>query len=85
MVMTVTVFWMDSNSTERISLSAVDFICHLLSIQTLNWIVPANGATPPHIRKNILITVNNTHKYIYIYIISTNFSVFNMEHVNAER
>ncbi|NP_001166023.1 nicotinic acetylcholine receptor alpha 9 subunit precursor [Nasonia vitripennis] len=50
MVITLTVLWLDSRSVERISLAAVNFICHLLCINDLHWMVPVNGSYgSPHI------------------------------------
>ncbi|XP_011495908.1 PREDICTED: neuronal acetylcholine receptor subunit alpha-2-like [Ceratosolen solmsi marchali] len=49
MIITLTVLWLDSRSVERISLAAVNFICHMLCIYDLHWLLPSNGSTPPYI------------------------------------
>ncbi|XP_014467977.1 PREDICTED: neuronal acetylcholine receptor subunit alpha-3-like [Dinoponera quadriceps] len=49
MLLTVTVLWLDSRSTERIAVASVNFICHLLCIFDLHWQLPYNGVNPPNI------------------------------------
>ena len=51
MIITLTTLWLDSRSVERISLSAINFVCHMLCMYDLHWLLPPNGSSPPHIRK----------------------------------
>ncbi|KAI4493718.1 PREDICTED: neuronal acetylcholine receptor subunit alpha-2-like [Polistes canadensis] len=48
-VLTLTVLWLDSRSTERIAMAAINFICHFLCLFDLHWQVPHNGENVPHI------------------------------------
>lgn len=48
-LLTLTVLWLDSRSTERMAMASVNFICHLLCIFDLHWILPHNGVNPPNI------------------------------------
>lgn len=52
-------FWLDSRSVERIAIASVNFICHLLCMFDLHWILPYNGVNPPNIReyqnRNVII------------------------------
>ncbi|KAL0108458.1 hypothetical protein PUN28_015183 [Cardiocondyla obscurior] len=47
--LTLTVLWLDSRSVERIAIASVNFICHLLCMFDLQWIMPYNGVNPPNI------------------------------------
>ncbi|EFN76016.1 neuronal acetylcholine receptor subunit alpha-3 [Harpegnathos saltator] len=49
MLLTLTVFWLDSRSVERMGVASVNFICHLLCIFDLHWQLPYNGVNPPNI------------------------------------
>ncbi|XP_014226825.1 neuronal acetylcholine receptor subunit beta-3-like [Trichogramma pretiosum] len=59
-ILTLTLLWLDSRSTERLILAAVIFICHLLCLYNLHWLIPSNGLTPPHVllfyRDSMIIT-----------------------------
>ncbi|XP_077270192.1 acetylcholine receptor subunit alpha-like 2 isoform X2 [Temnothorax americanus] len=47
--LTLTVLWLDSRSVERVAIASVNFICHLLCMFDLHWLVPYNGVNPPNI------------------------------------
>ncbi|XP_058803962.1 neuronal acetylcholine receptor subunit alpha-2-like isoform X2 [Phymastichus coffea] len=49
MVITLTVLWLDSRSIERISLASINFVCHILCLYDLHWMLPSNGISPPNI------------------------------------
>ncbi|CAL7939608.1 unnamed protein product [Xylocopa violacea] len=49
MLLTLTVLWLDSRSTERIAIASVNLICHELCIFDLHWQLPHNGTNPPNI------------------------------------
>ncbi|XP_076173350.1 uncharacterized protein LOC143149665 [Ptiloglossa arizonensis] len=49
MLLTLTVLWLDSRSTERIAIAGVNLICHMLCIFDLHWRLPHNGSNPPNI------------------------------------
>ncbi|XP_026669888.1 uncharacterized protein LOC108625585 [Ceratina calcarata] len=49
MLLTLTVFWLNSRSTERMAVSSVNLICHMLCIFDLHWQLPHNGTRPPNI------------------------------------
>ncbi|KAG7200302.1 hypothetical protein KM043_017767 [Ampulex compressa] len=48
-LLTLTVLWLDSRSTERMAVGSVNFICHLICIFDLHWQLPHNGVHPPNI------------------------------------
>ncbi|XP_076621254.1 nicotinic acetylcholine receptor alpha9 subunit [Colletes latitarsis] len=48
-LLTLTVLWLDSRSTERIVVAGVNLICHLLCIFDMHWQLPHNGTNPPNI------------------------------------
>ncbi|KAK2576812.1 hypothetical protein KPH14_005447 [Odynerus spinipes] len=48
-LLTLTVLWLDSRSTERMAMASMNFICHLLCIFDLHWQLPPNGVNPPNI------------------------------------
>lgn len=50
-VMTLAVLWLNPTSSERMTLAAVDLICHLLCVIDVNWQVPFNGSSLPSICK----------------------------------
>ncbi|KAJ8688623.1 hypothetical protein QAD02_024418 [Eretmocerus hayati] len=56
MVITLTVLWLDARSIERISLAAVNFICHLLCLHNMHEILPSNGYSTP----NLLLFYRNS-------------------------
>ncbi|KAG5323126.1 ACH1 protein, partial [Acromyrmex heyeri] len=47
--LTLTVLWLDSRSVERVAMASINFICHLLCIFDLYWMVPFNGVNSPYI------------------------------------
>ncbi|KYQ52603.1 Acetylcholine receptor subunit alpha-like 2 [Trachymyrmex zeteki] len=47
--LTLTVLWLDSRSVERVAMASINFICHLLCIFDLFWMVPFNGVNSPYI------------------------------------
>ncbi|CAK9824064.1 Neuronal acetylcholine receptor subunit alpha-5 [Anthophora retusa] len=49
MMLTLTVLWLDSRSTERMAVASVNLICHMLCIFDLHWQLPHNGPNPPNI------------------------------------
>ncbi|XP_032671797.1 neuronal acetylcholine receptor subunit alpha-3-like [Odontomachus brunneus] len=49
MLLTITIFWLDSRSVERMAVASVNLICHLLCIFDLHWQLPYNGINPPNI------------------------------------
>ncbi|XP_003700113.1 nicotinic acetylcholine receptor alpha9 subunit [Megachile rotundata] len=49
MLLTLTVLWLDSRSTERMAVAGVNLICHMLCIFDLHWQLPHNGTNPPNI------------------------------------
>ncbi|KZC13517.1 Neuronal acetylcholine receptor subunit beta-3 [Dufourea novaeangliae] len=49
MLLTLTVLWLDSKSTERMAVASVNLICHMLCIFDLHWQLPHNGTNPPNI------------------------------------
>ncbi|XP_011690759.1 PREDICTED: neuronal acetylcholine receptor subunit alpha-5-like isoform X2 [Wasmannia auropunctata] len=48
-LLTLIVLCLNLNSVERIAMASVNFICHLLCMYVMHWIVPYNGANPPNI------------------------------------
>ncbi|CAD1472742.1 unnamed protein product, partial [Heterotrigona itama] len=42
MLLTLTVLWLDSRSTERMAIAGVNLICHMLCIFDLHWQLPHN-------------------------------------------
>lgn len=58
MLLTLTVLWLDSRSTERMAVAGVNLICHMLCMFDLHWQLPHNGINPPNICKYILHTVS---------------------------
>ncbi|XP_014226820.1 neuronal acetylcholine receptor subunit beta-3-like [Trichogramma pretiosum] len=58
--LTLALFWLDSRSTERLMLASITFICHLLCIYSLHWLMPSNGLKLPHVllfyRDSMIIT-----------------------------
>ena len=47
MLLTLTVLWLDSRSTERMAVAGVNLICHILCMFDLHWQLPHNGINPP--------------------------------------
>ncbi|XP_051164275.1 acetylcholine receptor subunit beta-type acr-3-like [Leptopilina boulardi] len=47
MILTLASLWLDSISTERLVFVCINFICHLLCIQDLQWKLPSNGQAAP--------------------------------------
>ncbi|XP_023287837.1 neuronal acetylcholine receptor subunit alpha-5 isoform X1 [Orussus abietinus] len=48
-LLTMTVLWLEPKSTERLAVACISFICHLICIQDLQWMLPPNGGTAPYI------------------------------------
>ncbi|XP_011705855.1 PREDICTED: neuronal acetylcholine receptor subunit alpha-5-like [Wasmannia auropunctata] len=48
-LLTLIVLCLDLNSVERMAIASVNFICHLLCMYVVHWIVPYNGVNPPNI------------------------------------
>lgn len=48
-LLTLTILWLDSRSTERMAMASINFICHLLCMFDLHWQLPHNGINPPNI------------------------------------
>ncbi|OAD56017.1 Neuronal acetylcholine receptor subunit alpha-5, partial [Eufriesea mexicana] len=61
MLLTLTVLWLDSRSTERMAMAGMNLICHMLCIFDLHWQLPHNGTNPPSIllyyRNSLLLAV----------------------------
>ncbi|XP_076238727.1 nicotinic acetylcholine receptor alpha9 subunit isoform X2 [Calliopsis andreniformis] len=49
MLLTLTVLWLDSRSTERLAMASINLICHMLCIFDLHWQLPHNGTNTPRI------------------------------------
>ena len=49
MLLTITVLWLDSRSTERMAVASVNLICHMLCMFDLHWLLPHNGTNTPKI------------------------------------
>ncbi|PBC34052.1 Neuronal acetylcholine receptor subunit alpha-5 [Apis cerana cerana] len=49
MLLTLTVLWLDSRSTERMIAASVNLICHILCMSDLHWQLPHNSTNPPNI------------------------------------
>ncbi|XP_039312158.1 neuronal acetylcholine receptor subunit alpha-9-like isoform X2 [Solenopsis invicta] len=49
MLLILTVFCLDLNSIERMTVASLNFICHLLCMYVLQWTMPYNGANSPNI------------------------------------
>ena len=64
MLLTLTALWMESKSYERLIVVCINFICHLLCIQSLQWTLPHNGQAAPYIRKYPIIINITPDKYI---------------------
>ncbi|XP_028981813.1 uncharacterized protein LOC107036256 [Diachasma alloeum] len=52
MMITLTILWLDSRSVERIAISGVTFIAHILLVLDLHWSLPASGS--PNIPKILI-------------------------------
>ena len=51
MLLTLIVLCLDLKSVERMTVASANFICHLLCIFFLFWILPFNRVNPPNICK----------------------------------
>ncbi|OXU27770.1 hypothetical protein TSAR_009519 [Trichomalopsis sarcophagae] len=50
---TLTVLYLDARSNERVLLAMLNFVCHVLIISVLHWVLPHNGPNgSPHLCKN---------------------------------
>ncbi|XP_066585111.1 uncharacterized protein [Prorops nasuta] len=49
MFLTLTVLWLDSNTVERLAVATINFICHLICMFDMHWVLPQNGTNPPNI------------------------------------
>ncbi|NP_001234900.1 nicotinic acetylcholine receptor beta 3 subunit precursor [Nasonia vitripennis] len=49
MVLTLCALWMDCHSNERMIVSSISFICHLVCIQHVYWKIPHNGNDAPNL------------------------------------
>ncbi|XP_063977344.1 uncharacterized protein LOC135162623 [Diachasmimorpha longicaudata] len=52
MMITLTILWLDSRSLERIAISGVTFIAHILLVLDLHWTLPESGS--PNIPKILI-------------------------------
>lgn len=65
MVLTLVTFWMEPSETDRLMLSAVNVLSHILFLQHLGSLLPANGDQTPLMGKNSLpqtVISNILHK-----------------------
>ncbi|OXU16715.1 hypothetical protein TSAR_012012, partial [Trichomalopsis sarcophagae] len=53
MVLTLCALWMDCHSDERMIVSSISFICHLVCIQHVYWKIPHNGNDAPNLLRKI--------------------------------
>jgi hypothetical protein len=54
MLLTLVTFWMDPTEADRLILATVDVLSHILFLQHLGHLLPANGDQTPLISKNSL-------------------------------
>jgi hypothetical protein len=54
MLLTLVTYWMDPTETDRLLLATVDVLSHILFLQHLGRLLPANGDQTPLISKNSL-------------------------------
>jgi hypothetical protein len=54
MVLTLVTFWMEPSETDRLMLAVLNVLSHILFLQHLGRLLPANGDQTPLIGKNTL-------------------------------
>jgi len=55
MILTLITFWMEPAEADRLVLAALNLVSHILFLQHLGKILPANGDQTPLISKNSLL------------------------------